>query len=124
MKKKIHVIKATLDTAEEIRKSKSKNNFVIGNIATPTYGRVSLGVLISENMKSDESRKLIERIGDNEEGNFLLARFPIDNIDECEIFQNLNLSIEESQIFLDTALKLIGLDQFIINEHKKFKLAA
>ena len=118
MQKKLHVIQATTTSANEIRKVKSNNSFIVGDFATPEFGKFKVGLLLTKDIGEDQAKKMLKATGDNEQGKFFFAYVPLQNLDACEIYQNLGLSIDETQI------ALIGLDEYIYEEAMKYKLAA
>lgn len=124
MQKKLHVIQATTTSANEIRKVKSNNSFIVGDFATPEFGKFKVGLLLTKDVGEDQAKKMLEAIGDNEKGKFFFAYVPLQNLDACEIYQNLGLSIDETQRYFDTQIALIGLDEYIYEEAMKYKLAA
>ncbi len=124
MKKELCIINATTETGKEIRKAKSKNTFVFGKVATIKDGQITIGILLSSDMNPKEAREFIENFAQHTKGKYFLAYIPFNIFSEFEVYQNLNLSLDESKKYLDTTFKLVGVEELVMEEQMKCKLAA
>jgi hypothetical protein len=124
MKKKLNIFNATTETGKEIGKAKSKNSFVVGKFSTIKDGEFTIGILLSSDLKPRESKEFMENFARNERGNYFLAYIPLNIFYAFEVNQNLNLSSEELDNYLDSAFKLTGVEELIIEAQMKYKVAA